>query len=75
MGSKGLKSLNYAADAPRIISWNITLRCPLKCAHCYVNAGEKEADGVLSTGEAFSVIDQIRKTGKPMVVLSGWNRS
>jgi radical SAM protein with 4Fe4S-binding SPASM domain len=63
--------LKYAADAPRIISWNITLRCPLKCSHCYVNAGENEAVGVLSTQEAFSVIDQIRATGKPVVVLSG----
>lgn len=57
--------------APRIISWNITLRCPLKCSHCYVDAGNKEADGVLSTHEAFSVIDQIRATGRPVVVLSG----
>jgi len=63
--------LNGAPGAPRIISWNITLRCPLKCSHCYVDAGVEEADGVLSTGEAFSVIDQIRATGKPVVVLSG----
>jgi radical SAM protein with 4Fe4S-binding SPASM domain len=56
---------------PRIISWNITLRCPLKCAHCYVDAGELEADGVLSTEEAFGVVDQICETGKPIVVLSG----
>ncbi len=58
-------------NAPRIISWNITLRCPLKCSHCYVDAGETEAAGVLSTQEAFSVIDQIRATGTPVVVLSG----
>ena len=58
-------------NAPRIISWNITLRCPLKCSHCYVDAGDKEADGVLSTQEAFAVIDQIRATGTPVVVLSG----
>jgi MoaA/NifB/PqqE/SkfB family radical SAM enzyme len=36
-----------------------------------VDAGENEADGVLSTEEALSVIDQIRATGKPVVVLSG----
>ncbi|RPI40592.1 MAG: radical SAM protein [Methanoregulaceae archaeon] len=63
--------MNGAAGAPRIISWNITLRCPLKCAHCYVDAGEEEADGVLSTQEAFYVINQICETGKPVVVLSG----
>jgi radical SAM protein with 4Fe4S-binding SPASM domain len=59
------------AGAPRIISWNITLRCPLKCVHCYVDAGEGEVEGVLSTEEAFGVIDQIRSMGKPIVVLSG----
>jgi len=57
--------------APRIISWNITLRCPLKCAHCYVDAGECEAEQTLSTEEALDVIDQIRACGKPVVVLSG----
>jgi radical SAM protein with 4Fe4S-binding SPASM domain len=63
--------LRSAANGPSIISWNITLRCPLKCAHCYVDAGDREADGVLSTQEAFGVIDQICETGKPVVVLSG----
>jgi radical SAM protein with 4Fe4S-binding SPASM domain len=63
--------LNGAVNAPRIISWNITLMCPLKCSHCYVDAGDKEADGVLGTEEAFGVIDQIRAIGKPVVVLSG----
>jgi radical SAM protein with 4Fe4S-binding SPASM domain len=60
-----------SSGAPRIISWNITLRCPLKCAHCYVDAGEREAEQALSTEEAFDVIDQIRAAGKPVVVLSG----
>jgi AdoMet-dependent heme synthase len=63
--------LNRAARAPQIISWNITLRCPLKCSHCYVDAGREEAAGVLSTEEAFGVIDQICENGKPIVVLSG----
>lgn len=63
--------MNGAVNAPRIISWNITLRCPLKCSHCYVDAGEQEAEGVLGTREAFGVIDQIRAAGTPVVVLSG----
>ena len=59
------------SGALRIISWNITMRCPLRCSHCYVDAGEREADGVLSTEEAFRVIDQICGIGKPVVILSG----
>lgn len=71
MFGKQTETLKSTSSAPRIISWNITLRCPLKCSHCYVDAGEKEADGVLSTEEAFAVIDQIRAIGTPVVVLSG----
>jgi radical SAM protein with 4Fe4S-binding SPASM domain len=36
-----------------------------------VDAGDREAEGVLSTEEAFGVIDQICEKGKPVVVLSG----
>jgi radical SAM protein with 4Fe4S-binding SPASM domain len=36
-----------------------------------VDAGRDEAAGVLSTQEALAVIDQIRATGTPVVVLSG----
>lgn len=59
-----------SSGPPRIISWNITLRCPLKCAHCYVDAGDREAEQALSTEEAFDVIDQIRAAGKSVVVLT-----
>ncbi|MCP1662158.1 MAG: radical SAM protein [Methanocalculus sp. MSAO_Arc1] len=56
---------------PRLISWNITLRCPLGCSHCYVDAGNREPDGVLQTEEAKEVIDQIRDVGSPLLILSG----
>ncbi len=36
-----------------------------------MDAGVREVDGVLSTEEAFGVVDQICETGKPVVVLSG----
>jgi hypothetical protein len=32
-----------------------------------VDAGDEEADGVFSTHEAFTVIDQIRATGTPVL--------
>lgn len=57
--------------SPALISWNITLRCPLKCAHCYADAGEDEAEGALTTEEAFRVLDQVAAAGRPVVILSG----
>ncbi|NLV27780.1 MAG: radical SAM protein [Methanomicrobiales archaeon] len=56
---------------PKLISWNITLKCPLKCEHCYVNAGNSEIKGVISTAEAYHVIDQICEVSKPVLILSG----
>jgi radical SAM protein with 4Fe4S-binding SPASM domain len=70
-GKKAEVMKGVSGGAPRIISWNITMRCPLKCSHCYVDAGNDEAAGVLSTTEALAVVDQIRVTGAPVVVLSG----
>ena len=45
---KGGAVKDLTSGMPRLISWNLTLRCPLKCTNCYVRAGENEAAGVLS---------------------------
>ena len=46
---------------PHVISWNITKRCNLACAHCYLDAefraGTKTDE--LSTADCFDIIDQI----------------
>jgi radical SAM protein with 4Fe4S-binding SPASM domain len=55
----------------RIISWNITLRCPLRCSHCYSDAGDQDVADVLTTTEARGILDQIREAGSPVVILSG----
>lgn len=55
----------------RLVSWNITLRCPLRCHHCYSDSGDQEALDPLSTKEAFDLLDQIRETRNPVVILSG----
>lgn len=55
----------------KLVSWNITLRCPLRCLHCYSDAGDRDVSDPLSTGEAYHVLEQIRETGNPVVILSG----
>jgi len=60
-------SLKYL---PRIISWNTTFRCNLRCAHCYINASKKE-EGELSTDEGKKIMDQIVEVSKPILILSG----
>lgn len=56
---------------PLVISWNITLKCNLKCAHCYINASSKAPSSMLSTEEAKKLIDQIAEISRPLLILSG----
>ena len=56
---------------PRIISWNTTFKCDLRCAHCYMDAQERESRDELSTEEGKMLIDQISEVSKPVLVLSG----
>lgn len=55
----------------RLVSWNLTFKCNLRCAHCYIDAGEREGRGELSTNEGKMLIDQITEVGKPVLILSG----
>ncbi len=56
---------------PRIISWNTTFKCNLKCTHCYMDAQERESKDELTTEEGKMLIDQIVEVSKPVLVLSG----
>lgn len=56
---------------PTLISWNVTFRCPLRCPHCYIDAGEGDMRAELGTRDALKVIDQIAELGTRVLVLSG----
>ena len=56
---------------PRIISWNTTFKCNLRCAHYYMDAQERESQDELTTEEGKMLIDQIVEVSKPILVLSG----
>jgi radical SAM protein with 4Fe4S-binding SPASM domain len=56
---------------PRIISWNTTFKCNLRCAHCYMDAQERESQDELTTEEGKMLIDQIVEVSNPILVLSG----
>ncbi len=56
---------------PRIISWNTTLRCNLKCPHCYIDAARTEQKPELTTAQGKQLIDQIARVSRPMLILSG----
>lgn len=56
---------------PLVISWNVTLRCNLKCAHCYINAENSKKPDELSNDAAKMLIHQITEVSRPLLILSG----
>jgi len=58
---------------PHVIAWNLTRRCNLECAHCYIAAGPREtADGELDTDECLRIVGEILEVNpSPILILSG----
>lgn len=68
------------ARAPRLVIWEVTRACALKCAHCRADAIARRDPGELTTAEARHLLRQVAAFGDPapLVVLTGgdpmWRR-
>lgn len=56
---------------PRLIFWELTKGCNLRCIHCRATATELSSPSDLSTQAARDIIDQIAAVSTPILVLSG----
>lgn len=58
---------------PHVVAWNLTRRCTLECAHCYISAGPREtAEDELATDEVLRITREILAVNPaPMFILSG----
>ncbi len=52
-----------------VVVWNSTLKCNLKCVHCYANAGQRVNE--LTTEEAKAMIDDLASMKVPVLLFSG----
>jgi len=62
---------NPVTQKPRLIFWELTKGCNLRCIHCRASATELSSPSDLSTQAACDIIDQIAKVSSPILVLSG----
>jgi radical SAM protein with 4Fe4S-binding SPASM domain len=58
-------------NTPRIVAWEMTRRCVLRCRHCRGNARDTNYDGELSLDECHLLVDQIAKAGTKLLILTG----
>lgn len=55
----------------RLLAWEVTRSCPLKCTHCRASAENRRYSGELDTDECFKVLDSLAALGSPIVILTG----
>lgn len=55
----------------RLVFWELTARCNLKCIHCRAEAQIEKQENELSTGKCFNVIDELCKFSNPILILTG----
>jgi len=58
-------------DDLRLVFWELTARCNLKCCHCRAEARDEFVAGELTTEEVLSVARDVREAGDPIMVLTG----
>ena len=56
---------------PRLIFWEVTKGCNLRCIHCRATATELMSPADLPTSKALNIISEIADFGSPILVLSG----
>ena len=59
------------AGKPRLIFWEVTKGCNLRCIHCRATATELSSPSDLPSGKAIEIISQIAAYASPILVLSG----
>ncbi len=62
-----------APPVPHVVAWNLTKRCNLACAHCYIAAGSWHAAAdELPTDRCLRILGEILEVSPaPMLILSG----
>ncbi len=71
MAPSGEKPNTNGASKPRLIFWEVTKGCNLRCVHCRATATELMSPTDLPTEKAKNIIDQIAAFANPILVLSG----
>jgi heme d1 biosynthesis radical SAM protein NirJ len=54
-----------------VVIWNLVRRCNLTCRHCYSISADVDFPGELSTDEVYAAMDDLKRFGVPVLILSG----
>ena len=60
-----------AEFVPRVLAWELTRRCNLKCIHCRATAGMEAPEGELTLDEYKALTDNVASFASPIIILTG----
>ena len=63
--------MKTATNKPRLVFWEVTKGCNLRCIHCRATATELSSSLDLPTTKALNIIKQVSQLSLPILVLSG----
>ncbi len=63
--------LQFSTKNRPIVVWNMTLRCNLRCVHCYINAKNEASREELTTEQAKEFIEDLGNMKVPVLLFSG----
>ena len=70
--------MHGGSSKPRLVFWELTTGCNLRCIHCRASATELMSPNDLTTTEALKIVDQLAAYAPFILVLSGgeplWRR-
>jgi heme b synthase len=73
-----MPAIPTATYRPRLVFWELTTGCNLRCVHCRASASELMSPDDLSTKDCFGIVDQLASYAPMILVLSGgeplWRR-
>jgi len=58
-------------EAPFLVIWEVTRACDLACRHCRAEAVGQRHPAELTTDEGMALLADIRRFGRPLLVLTG----
>ena len=63
--------VRHAKPPGPVVIWNLIRRCNLNCIHCYSLSSDVDFPGELTTEQVFKVMDDLKATRVPVLILSG----
>lgn len=63
--------LQFSTKNRPVVVWNMTIKCNLKCVHCYINAKSEASKEELTTEQAKDFIEDLGNMKVPVLLFSG----